>query len=400
MPNSILIVDDDKFIQKVLTKFLQDDYKIDIVNNGEEALEYVKTKKPSIILLDVEMPGQNGYEVCDTLKQNPDTKGIPVIFLSGKSSIRERMLGFEVGGDDYLVKPCSKELLLAKLAILSEYIEQHDQLKTNITQATKTTLEAMSSSAELGKIVRFIKRSYQISTIDNLASELNQVLRELDLNTSVMFIHQNTHHFYSTHKEIVAPLEQELITMMHEGNRITDFGCRTQINYPQVSLLIKNMPLEDRNRYGRIKDGIPFLLEAIDAKLKIISAEQAFKKQNEALSKVVGAVQTTLGNVSHLFSNNQKDVSNVMTQLNVDLSLQLNNLGLEEDQEKFILDRVEESSEKLRETMTKGGNIQASLEKVATLLEKINKDQHRIINESLSSEVVEEEDNSDDIELF
>ncbi|MCJ8313315.1 MAG: response regulator [Saccharospirillaceae bacterium] len=400
MTNQVLIVDDDKFIQKVLTKFLRDDYSISIVNNGEEALAHVKTNKPSIILLDVEMPGQNGYEVCDALKQNPDTKDIPVIFLSSKSSMRERMLGFEVGGDDYLVKPCSQELLLAKLSKLSEYIEQRNKLKTDIQHATNTTLEAMSSSAELGKIVRLIKRSYQISSIDKLASELNQILRELDLHAGVMFVYQGNNHFYSTHEEIVVPLEQELIAMMHEGNRIIDFGCRTQINFPRVALLMKNMPLEDRNRYGRIKDSMPFLLEAIDAKLKILSAEHAFKKQNEALEKVVYAVQITIKNVSHLFNFNQKDATAVMSQLNLDLSLQLNNLGLEEDQENFILDRVEQSSEELRAIMKKGGHIEESLEKVAILLDKINKDQNRIINESLSSKTEDIEDNSDDIELF
>ncbi|BCE02327.1 response regulator [Marinicellulosiphila megalodicopiae] len=400
MPNKILIVDDDKFIQNVLTKYLNDSYSIAVAGDGGQAYEQIKQTKPDIILLDVEMPGQNGYEVCDTLKQNPDTKDIPVIFLSSKSSMRERILGFEVGGDDYLVKPCSKEFLLAKLAKISEYIHHHSELKTDIVEATKTTLEAMSSSANLGKIVRFIKRTFQISSIDMLALELNQLLQELGLNASVMFNHKNTHHFYSNQTDIVAPLEKELIGMMHAGNRIIDFGCRTQINYPRVSLLIKNMPLDDRNKYGRIKDEIPFLLEAIDAKLKIISAEQAFKKQNEALGKVVSAVQITLNKASELFIQNQQDLANVMSKLNIDLSTQFNSLGLEEDQEKVILDRVEISSEALSETMKQGGCIQESLQKVAILLERINKDQHKIINENLCIQIEEQETPSDDIELF
>lgn len=116
----ILIVDDDKFIQKVLNRFLKAEYEIKSAFNGDEALGSAYEWHPDIILLDVEMPGRSGYDVCDTLKRNALTRDTPVIFLSSNGSIRERMLGYEVGADDYLVKPCENDELLMKMKIISQ----------------------------------------------------------------------------------------------------------------------------------------------------------------------------------------------------------------------------------------------------------------------------------------
>jgi len=109
----ILIIDDDKFVQKLISRLLSQQYNSECASDGDEGLEKAERLHPDIILLDVEMPGKNGYEVCDLLKNNNDTNDIPVIFLSGKTSIREKMLGYEAGAVDFLSKPCEKEELLA-----------------------------------------------------------------------------------------------------------------------------------------------------------------------------------------------------------------------------------------------------------------------------------------------
>jgi len=118
--DKVLIIDDDRFIQNTLKKSLFQSCEVRTADDGKAGQFLATTWNPDVILLDVEMPGQNGYEVCDELKRGEKTGEIPVVFLSSHSSTREKMLGFEVGGDDYLVKPCSKELLIAKIHILSE----------------------------------------------------------------------------------------------------------------------------------------------------------------------------------------------------------------------------------------------------------------------------------------
>ena len=97
MPDKVLIIDDDKFVYNRLKSALEGFYETRSALDGELGLQAANDWQPDLILLDIEMPGRNGYEVCDELKRGEATRDIPVLFLSSKSSVRERMLGYQVG---------------------------------------------------------------------------------------------------------------------------------------------------------------------------------------------------------------------------------------------------------------------------------------------------------------
>jgi CheY-like chemotaxis protein len=86
-----------------------------MVNSGPECLEVVEEFDPQVILLDVSMPQMSGYDVCRKLKENPITQKIIVMFVSARGTVEERMEGYSVGAEDYIVKPFSHEELRLKL---------------------------------------------------------------------------------------------------------------------------------------------------------------------------------------------------------------------------------------------------------------------------------------------
>jgi DNA-binding response OmpR family regulator len=104
-----------------------------------------------VILLDVEIPANNGYEVCELLKIDAKTQHIPIIFVSGNSSLRERLIGYEMGGDDYLVKPCEKELIKAKVDYICAQFESRKELDEQAYNAHKVAEDAIQSSVEIGE---------------------------------------------------------------------------------------------------------------------------------------------------------------------------------------------------------------------------------------------------------
>jgi two-component system, sensor histidine kinase and response regulator len=121
--SSILIVDDTQENLKILDAILQHaGYNISTHVDGLSALDYIKTSKPDLILLDVMMPQMDGFEVCEKLKSDPDTKNIPVIFLTARSSLDDLLKGFRVGGIDYIKKPFRKDELLARVSSHIELI--------------------------------------------------------------------------------------------------------------------------------------------------------------------------------------------------------------------------------------------------------------------------------------
>jgi signal transduction histidine kinase len=112
----ILIVDDTRVNLQLLGKILMKvNYELAIANSGYEALDMLKEVKPDLILLDVMMPDMDGYEVCKTLKSSPETKDIPVIFLTAKAEKEDLIKGFELGAVDYVTKPFNAPELLARV---------------------------------------------------------------------------------------------------------------------------------------------------------------------------------------------------------------------------------------------------------------------------------------------
>ncbi|MEE4355630.1 MAG: two-component system response regulator [Desulfococcaceae bacterium] len=112
----ILIVDDERFNINVLVEILKSDYRIIVAKSGEEALKRVRTSAPpDLILLDIMMPRMDGYTVCSILQEDRETRNIPVIFITALGEEQDETRGFEVGGVDYITKPVSPPVVMARV---------------------------------------------------------------------------------------------------------------------------------------------------------------------------------------------------------------------------------------------------------------------------------------------
>jgi DNA-binding response OmpR family regulator len=113
----IMIVDDEFFISRSLAFMLEKEgYDCITANDGEEALDLVAQGKPAIMFLDINMPNKNGYEVCQEIKKNPETKDIVIIMLTAKGQIEFKDKSFQAGADDFLLKPYDPNLVMAMIA--------------------------------------------------------------------------------------------------------------------------------------------------------------------------------------------------------------------------------------------------------------------------------------------
>jgi len=112
----LLIIDDNLNNCTLLECLLEDKYKHQSVCSGQEGLDKAAEGGIDLVLLDVDMPEMDGYEVCKILKANPATASIPIIFVSARTQADSRLLGYEAGGDEYLTKPIDEKvyLLLSK----------------------------------------------------------------------------------------------------------------------------------------------------------------------------------------------------------------------------------------------------------------------------------------------
>ncbi len=153
MKPRILAVDDDPMNREIIREILEDDYALDLAESGEDAIRRARERKPDLVVLDIMMPGIDGYETCRRLKvMYPYLK---IILVSAKAMPRERLEGYEVGADDYITKPFEPAEFSAKVAVFLRLgsVEEIGQIKsdliTMISHEARTPLAHILSSTQL-----------------------------------------------------------------------------------------------------------------------------------------------------------------------------------------------------------------------------------------------------------
>lgn len=186
----ILIVDDDENVARTINRALRSrDYDTVVVHNGQDALDAVEREKPDLVVLDVMMPGMTGIEVCKQLRAEPDTAQLPIIFLTARAMLDDKIEGFEAGADDYLTKPFEiQELALRVRAVLrraqvsSSWEEDQDHiLVVGDLQLNQQTFEAITSEhvvpltpIEFEVLQHLMKHSGQVFSSERLLQEIWQ----------------------------------------------------------------------------------------------------------------------------------------------------------------------------------------------------------------------------------
>ncbi len=177
----ILIVDDDEINIEILEDILIDIYTVEVAMNGEDALQKMKSFIPDVVLLDIMMPGIDGYEVCKRIRANNAYKYVKVLLVSAKAMIQERLEGYSAGADDYVTKPFDHNELLAKVNIFVKlkHEEEVDALKSDLlhllSHEKRTPLNSILGLSEL-----------LLSTATNLSLEEKSYVKEIQKAGNVL----------------------------------------------------------------------------------------------------------------------------------------------------------------------------------------------------------------------
>lgn len=124
MTKRILVVEDEQLIATLINRILsKQGYTIRVTNNGAEALRLVEEFTPQLVVLDISLPGMDGYQICRYLRSNPETATLPVIMVTAMSRPSDQRQGFETGADDYLTKPFAPAELISRIESLFFFAE-------------------------------------------------------------------------------------------------------------------------------------------------------------------------------------------------------------------------------------------------------------------------------------
>ena len=354
---NVLVVDDETSLLQFYTLYLENaGYRVTTAQHGAEALAAIDDADSTfdLIFSDVNMPEMDGYTLCQTLREAENYRNVPFVFVSALTTLEEKLHGYDAGGTDYVPKPVEPQELLQKASHLIQNYHAQCSLNAQLSESVNAAMQAMTYSSQLGQIVEFFKRSLTLHDLQSVTELLFDYLNANSLVGSIQFYTPSGVVSYGN-KGDVSPLECNVMEMARSKGRFYDFSSRTIVNHDELSLLIKNMPIDEIERYGVLKDTLATLCEAVVARVKIFYAVDREKQRETILTTVQGAIDQMGQSLASIQKTNTDAIENMIH----DIDDAMMSLGLTEEQETHIrgiadrcLKEVDESfsmADKLRE---------------------------------------------------
>ncbi len=245
---TILIVDDNFTNLGMIADYLKDyGFRVVVSQDGDSGFDRAKFVRPDLILLDVMMPGTDGFETCRRLKDSPETKDIPVIFMTALTNVMDKVKGFEVGGVDYVTKPIQHEEVLARVTthlnirdLTQRLQEQNERLQKMTVKLEDANVEIVRFNQELENKVRArtleLQEAYDI-TIAGWA-------RALELRDQETEGHSQRVAEMTVHLAQIMGFSQEELEHIRRGALLHDIG---KMGIPDT-ILLKVGPLTDEEQ--------------------------------------------------------------------------------------------------------------------------------------------------------
>jgi len=366
---TILVVDDMKVMRELLCAILADDFQTMTAATGEECLGLVDDNPPDLVLLDVNMPGMNGHEICRELRQHAVMATIPIIFVSGAVSDEDRIAGFEVGGDDYITKPIDEAFLISRINLHLARRNKNKTLEAKASESMTMAMEAMTFSSELGLLLQLMKETAEILDYKTLIARVDEVNQSFGLSCSYLVSEEDDLHFFQCEEDSVAG---KVLIKCKDAHKIFDFGQRTIFSETHLSILVKNMPVSNEKFYGRLKDHLAVLCNIADQHIRTLQITNRMEKQRQKmLGELIEMCEGSLRQIHGKAMAQNEHVHRVMQGLIEKLENKLMMLGLEEDQEAALVTLVDQAGRRLAGEDDLAAQLESSMTEVMTGLNNL-----------------------------
>lgn len=364
----ILCVDDEDFVLDLFREALGDQYAIQAISNGNEALYWLQENSADLVILDVSMPDLDGYECCRYIKAQSELVDLPVLFLSARDALEDRLRGFEVGGDDYLTKPFNLPLLQMRVRNLLALTQERRQLRETLTFARNTAMTAMISMSELGPLLEALKNYNGCQDLAGVSSATLNCMAQFGLEGVVQLRGDNTT-FTLTSRGPASPLDLSVIAHMSGMNRIEQFRSRLSVNYEHVTLLVNNMPSEDEeDRAGRLRDHLAMLAEAADVRVRGLNTQQESARRGDLIAAMISEISDTLQTIDAIQRERRGQTTITLHEVTVAIENALLGVSLSEAQEAFLSGVIHDGLEQIAKLQTSDLIVQNRLSNIVNQL--------------------------------
>jgi len=338
---TVLVVDDTPENIDIIVGLLKDIYKVKAAPSGERALAVIAKKLPDLILLDIMMPVMDGYEVCEKLKKNNETKDIPIIFLTAKTDIADEVKGLDLGAVDYITKPISPPVVLSRVKthlslkyaqqslleknqtlektlgdlktaqdhlIQSEKLAALGQLVAGIAHEINTPLGAIKSSVETLDTSFNILKSDFLKLVSKLTPEeldlFFEILNPNSPRTPLTLVEKR-----KAAKELAAQLKEKGVSLgTMESKSLIDLGLQNRADYilPMLQHQEKESIQKFLHLFSNMNTGINNISIASEKAAKIVFSLKTFAHFDQGGEKTNTHIHENLETVLTIYHSQIK----------------------------------------------------------------------------------------------
>lgn len=360
----VLIEDIQSDLGKHVAKFFEADTELDI----DEIPKRLSETDYKIVVYDTAArPSINMSQVNRLLKME-ETLNLPVVLLTASVCLEDKLQAFEVGCDDFIEEGTTGDEACARITKSIFHRVAADQLSSRLEMANQTARTAMVDNSDLGANIQFLLNVHDCDNLDQLGQMFFRTIERYGLKCSLQMRSEHEIKNMEAHG-MAKDLESQLLTQLKDSDRYIDFGARTIVNYDRVSLLIKNMPKNDPEKYGAIKDNTFSLLQGINARVKSLEDRYRLIDEKESLKKLSNDVRNVMNTIKDSYQRVMRDIADEVDKANELVQMKIPSLALTEADESFIESTLDNLVKGTTKTFNEGLVVDECFERLERALQ-------------------------------
>lgn len=310
-------------------------FQADVATSADDVPRMMADKRYRIVVMDLINDSPIDLSSCETLLQRECMHAVPLVALTSDYAVKDKVKALEIGCDDLIDSKTTPDEVFARITKSIFHQIANSQLNQRLLVATETARNAMVDNSDLGANIQFLLQVQNCDNLDQLGQQFFATIQRYGLSCSLQMRSEMGKKDMEAHG-MAKHLESQLLFQLKDSGRYVDFGPRTIVNYDRVSLLIKNMPVSDPEKYGSIKDNTFCLVQGINA--RILALEDRFKllMEKEALHKLANDVRAVMGSLKIAYQDVMQNIVGEVENVAERLEHRLPHLALTEVDEQFI----------------------------------------------------------------
>jgi len=367
----VYVVDDDPFVLDIIRGILEADYPVETFSSVALCQQRLDAERPGMFLLDVRMPGTDGYTFCRQIKDDDRLRQIPVTFVSSQDSIEARLKGYDAGGEDFIIKPFVPEEVLRKVRVAHQIADGKRAISQQLEDSELLSSLVLSNMDEYAILMRFIRALISLKTDQDVATGLLDMLRGFRIDgVAQTRISQRTLTISAHGNDL--PLETSIVDHVRGMGRIFEFGNRCVNNYERLTLMISNMPVHDPELCGRLRDHLCIATECAEAQLKAIETEETNARNQAGIREALAHIDASTGSAHTTYLRNTAACAELLMTLEMDFSKAFAHIGMSNSDELTLANLVNSFSEKMLKLLDNGEEAQQAMDTLGKRLGQLN----------------------------